>query len=576
MEAFKSVPQILGLQRRPSVNRKTGRVARHRASNPRGLCCEAAPEERTSMSETLDRSRTKLNVSRGPASGEELWDSIVAEADAARVRTVARDGTEHERGLRRDAVIAYAYVDHPPAEVSDLWDDETAERFFRDSQDSMNDVLASMGRPRIFGGDNERATYLHRDEGVPPGDDARHPAVAAGIPGVHAHRFDTCRDPETGAWCGSIIDAKFLHELNANYPRLMRERGWPLLDLDVTDVGRMATDEGYAEERRRRRARHGRSTNEYRAALAEERLASADEAYGVIADASERVAAERDAARAEAERHLERGRALVDAIERMTTGEGVTISDERGERFVPSVSAVEREVAQRQADAQALADAADDADEYAARTRKAADDDAERRRRESERERRAADEAAAKERARRDAEAERTRKAADAAARRRREDEERAADEAEALADAFREAVEELEHGTEGVDWREDDGSVWHQRTLPQVTAEIDAKQEELAGVEERIAEARERLEVATSRGPLKLADGVAAVVDAVADALEGARMAGVAAWVRSRADDLRERAIDRLAPETKRNLADAPEEPREPGEDEHTDEVQA
>ena len=269
MQPFKCTPQILGLQRHAS---KRARGAAHRATSPSGLACEAAPLERASMTETLDRSKTHLNVSEGPDSGEELWCRMCDEADDYRQPVMNRDGTPRmdrdghpvTRALRRDAVIGYAVVDHPPAEVTRDWDVDTMRRFSADSDACMNEVLKSLGRPAMFGGDNARATYYHLDEGrVDPLDDSEVPL------GIHVHKFGMARDPETGRYCGNLIDAKFLHELNVRYPALMRERGWPLEELDTVDWDRYSTDEAYRSERAARRREAGLSTNEYHRRQAE-------------------------------------------------------------------------------------------------------------------------------------------------------------------------------------------------------------------------------------------------------------------------------------------------------------------
>ncbi|WP_158573155.1 hypothetical protein [Olsenella sp. AM30-3LB] len=263
MQSFKCAPQILGLQRHVS---KRSKGAAHRAKSPSGLACEAAPLERASMTETLDRSKTALNVNEGPASGEELWLQMCEEADGYRQPVMNRDGTPRldkdgrpvTRALRRDAVIGYAVVDHPPVEVTRAWDVDTMRRFSADSDACMNEVMRRLGRPAIFGGDNARATYYHLDEGrVDPLDDSEVPL------GIHAHKFGMARDPETGRYCGNLIDSRFLHELNVHYPALMRERGWPLEDLDVVDWERAATDEAYRRERAARRRDTGLSANEY-------------------------------------------------------------------------------------------------------------------------------------------------------------------------------------------------------------------------------------------------------------------------------------------------------------------------
>ena len=71
-----------------------------------------------------------------------------------------------------------------------------------------------------------------------------------------------CKDRD-GKYCGNKIDAKLLIRINEQYPKMMRERGWELEDLDMTDWERMKTDEDYRRERNQKRKERGRSTNQY-------------------------------------------------------------------------------------------------------------------------------------------------------------------------------------------------------------------------------------------------------------------------------------------------------------------------
>lgn len=531
MQPFKSAPQILGMQRRPSVSRRTGRVSRHRASSPSGLCCEAAPRERASVSETLDRSRTPLNVNLGPESGEELWHSMCEEAGAARVRMVARDGTEHERGLRQDAVIGYAWIDHPPAEVTADWDDDTMMRFTRDSMEAANDVLASMGRPRMFGGANERATYVHRGEGMPAD-----PATAfEGVPGVHAHRFGVCRDPETGAWCGSAIDARFLSELDRRYPALMRERGWPLLDLDTTDYGRMATDEGYAKERRARGARHGRSTNEYRRDRMLEDMA---DAFDMAVEANRAA----DAARAEADRVREAAATDARAVRRQAQDEArqtrQATARERDEALTQAEASraeaerarAEAELSRHQARSLGEGGGLDWNGPGEGRTDMGPEAGAYRWHEPSVRE--AREERKAEEAARDEAASEL------AATRAELETATAALAAANAGLGRARDAAAERE--------RADDDA---RRAFEDAARR---REDELARLDAEVAARRGDLEVAVGRRAFRLADVVGRVIDACASVLDGIGATDVGAYLRRCADGITSWAIDGLAPETR------------------------
>ena len=130
---------------------------------------------------------------------------------------------------------------------------------------------------------------------------------------------------------------------------------------------------------------------------------------------------------------------------------------------------------------------------------------------------------------------------------------------------AIRDDVEALGPNGYGIDW--DSG---HETSLREVRERVaDARDElhgarnELHGVYRDIDQAREDLKVTAGRRTLGLRDVVASVVGVVAGALEDSGFPRAASWLRRCADELTERAIDKLAPETvraHRALADAPE----------------
>lgn len=130
---------------------------------------------------------------------------------------------------------------------------------------------------------------------------------------------------------------------------------------------------------------------------------------------------------------------------------------------------------------------------------------------------------------------------------------------------AIRDDVEALGPNGYGIDW--DSG---HEPSLREVRERVaDARDElhgarnELHGVYRDIDQAREDLEVTTGRRTLGLRDVVASVIDVVAGALEDSGFPKVAAWLRRRADELTEKAVDEIAPETRtahRALADMPD----------------
>lgn len=590
MQPFKCAPQILGMQRHAS---KKATKATHRATSSSGLACEAAPLERASISETLDRSKTHLNVSEGPDSGEELWRRMCDEADGYRQPVMNRDGTPKldahgnpvTRALRKDAVIGYAVVDHPPVEVTRDWDVDTMRRFSEDSDACMNEVLKSLGRPPIFGGDNARATYYHLDEGrVDPLDDSTVPL------GIHAHKFGMARDPETGRYCGNYIDGRFLHELNVRYPALMRERGWPLEDLDVVDWERYSSDEAYRRERAARRRATGLSANEYHRRQAErasharmreaadqldDTLATLHRTKAAVSDLddaseelrrqNERLAAEAERSRAQAAAADEAARAATAARERAErerdeARDELRVVRECVRRLGPDGPGIkwdyedghsthEKSIREVREERDAEVEAA-----------KAAQAQAEQARAQAERERDAAIEARRQADAGRD-EAVKERDAATRACKRAKSERDKAASQLQAI----RDDVSALGPDGYGIDW--EDG---HEQSLRDVREDVAAARDELVDAKGKLTatyqdidQARDDLGVATNRGTLRLRDVVASVIGVVAGAVDDLGAHKVAAWLRDMADRLTDKAIDEIAPETvraHRALADMPD----------------
>ncbi|MGN8690364.1 hypothetical protein ACTND8_10735 [Atopobiaceae bacterium HCP3S3_F7] len=125
--------------------------------------------------------------------------------------------------------------------------------------------------------------------------------------------------------------------------------------------------------------------------------------------------------------------------------------------------------------------------------------------------------------------------------------------------------VEALGPDGYGIDWA--DG---HEQSLRDVREDVAAARDELAdakgqltGVYQDIDRARDDLGVVTNRGTLRLRDVVASVIGVVAGVLDDAGLPKIARWLRKRADELTEKAVDEIAPETRtahRALADMPD----------------
>lgn len=272
---WKCAPQVKGLVRgEPKPGQK------HRANGMK--ICREAGYERASKSATLDRSRSRDNVYEGYVSGETCWGDMVAQASMYRcqVRGKTKSGEEvvYERDLRSDAVIGYAVIYNPPGEVTAGWTDEDYAKFYADSRECMELI-----EPRIFRKDTIRMSARHMDEGVPRSKNES--------PDNHLHDIGDCIDAE-GHYCGNLIDAKLMDRINRNYPRLMRERGWAMEDLDVTDWEESKKNKQYRLERNAKRRKNGRSVNRYMVDKLREQVQSMDDAL----DAAEEMKADAETA----------------------------------------------------------------------------------------------------------------------------------------------------------------------------------------------------------------------------------------------------------------------------------------
>ena len=247
---WKCVPQVLGLVRgEPKPGQK------NRANGLK--IAKEAGDERAGKSATMDRDRKHLNVYEGYDRGEEYWEDMEEEAESYVVRKRVKNKKTgeveiKESSLRSDAVIGFAIVYKPPSEVCKYWSDEDYDKFYRDCEACMAEIC-----PEIFRPENIRMRAEHHDEGIlPEGWEGRQDAVR------HLHDLGICKNTD-GLYCGNLIDAKLRKMMNKRFPSMMRERGWDMEDLDVTDWDKAKTDKEYAKERNAKRRKNGRSVNAY-------------------------------------------------------------------------------------------------------------------------------------------------------------------------------------------------------------------------------------------------------------------------------------------------------------------------
>lgn len=261
---WKCAPQVMGLVRgEPQPGQK------HRA-NGRKIAMEAG-YERASLSDTLDRTRSNQNEYEGYKSGKEFWDVMEQEASEYRVQVKGKTKTGEEiireKGLQHNAVIGWAVIYNPPAEVCADWTQGQYKKFHEDCQECMAIISP------LFRKENVRMTAFHKDEGVPAEDGQE--------PDGHFHDLGISLD-ENGHYCGKLIDAKLLVTINKKFPALMRERGWDMDDLDVTDFDRAKVDSDYKAERDFKRGQSGKSVNQHIRKTAEKLM---DDAEAIHAEA---------------------------------------------------------------------------------------------------------------------------------------------------------------------------------------------------------------------------------------------------------------------------------------------------
>lgn len=237
---WKCIPQLTGLVRgEPKAGQK------HR-SNAERIIAEAG-KERVSKSDTLDKDRSYLNRYTGFESGYDCLNYITKEADEYRQEVTGKGGTKHYRKLREDAIIGYAIIYNPPEEICSSWTDEEYTKFYEDSRDVMEQIC-----PDIFRRDTIVMSAEHHDEGT---------ITDTSKISRHIHDIGIPKSKD-GRYCGTKIDAKLCADINKSYPKLMREKGWDIDDLDCTDWDKYNSDKEYRAERKSKQ-KSGKSVNEY-------------------------------------------------------------------------------------------------------------------------------------------------------------------------------------------------------------------------------------------------------------------------------------------------------------------------
>lgn len=237
---WKAAIQMVGLVRgEPKQGQK------HRA-NGKDILIEMG-KERISKSSTLDETRSHLNAYNGISdSGFECWDYLEDRANNYKLTGKTKDGKDFKYSLRKDAVIGCALIFNPPEEICCNWDAKTYQKFYGDSWSFLKQT-----EPRLFRDENIVLDAEHVDEGLDSDGKSK-----------HLHRAIEARD-KNDRYCGNLVDAKLLADINKTYPAYMRSCGWDMDDLDVTDWDRYKTDLEYRTERKQKAKNAGLSVNAY-------------------------------------------------------------------------------------------------------------------------------------------------------------------------------------------------------------------------------------------------------------------------------------------------------------------------
>lgn len=360
---WKCAPQVMGLVRGEPKPGQKHRANIHKIAKEAGY-------ERGTKSETFDRSRSHLNRYEGYTKGAEFADDMVREADEykASVTVKNKDGTTSvkERSLRSDAVIGWSVIYNPPAEICATWSDDDYAKFYSDCDECMEII-----EPRVFRRSNIRFSAEHFDEGVPPEDRSDVSQIDR-----HIHKMGICMDKE-GHYCGNLIDAKLRVTINKQFPALMRQRGWDMDDLDVTDFDRAKVDSEYKAERDYKRGQSGKSVNQHIRQKADMLMDEAEAMYEagaeMLADGSERIA-EADAREADKERVIaekEKAESELQALNKKLTKGQRILSEQAGkyrqkqsesEQLDSWITAKRSELKEVQDDKTAVERAADEAE----------------------------------------------------------------------------------------------------------------------------------------------------------------------------------------------------------------------
>lgn len=234
----------VGITMMKLTNKRSSKAGTRHTGTLGGIAFEAL-EERQGADPDIDRSRTALNVYQGIRRAAELVPLMNAEAAAYSERRKLAGG----RALKDTAAIGFATIVKPDADYIMAMTDVERERFFADSNEILDGIL---------GADNVRSRVRHKDEKAD-----------------HEHTFRMGFTPSGKLETAYYFRPQLWRQINVEFPKAMRQRGWDVADCDVYDPDK-ADDPAYMAEREAKRKRYGRGSAAYKDAQAKKKLADAD------------------------------------------------------------------------------------------------------------------------------------------------------------------------------------------------------------------------------------------------------------------------------------------------------------
>lgn len=226
------------------ANKVGGNASRKRTGTLRAVACEAL-EERWSRDPDIDRSRTQYNEYEGIRSGLALTEAMTREAEAYSQKRREAGG----RALRDTASLGFVTIVKPDMAAIQAMPPDRRKQFFDDSDEILDGFL---------GRDNVRARVTHRDE-----------------LGEHKHIFRMGFNEDGTLSVDSLVNPRIWKQINLEYPKKMREKGWDVEDCDMYDASK-ADDQAYMEERKAKRKAAGRGSSKYKMDRDKERAAALD------------------------------------------------------------------------------------------------------------------------------------------------------------------------------------------------------------------------------------------------------------------------------------------------------------